>query len=81
MHCRDGGISVALGLALAFATPALVRSQTSGSQGVAASDGPGDAASWTTGNKLAVGVLCRREQQGLVHGCERDHERDLLSAP
>ena len=56
MHCRDGGISVALGLALAFATPALVRSQTSGSQGVAASDGPGDAASWTTGNKLAVGT-------------------------
>ena len=41
---------------MTFATPALVQSQTSDSQGAAASDGPGGAASWTTGNKLAVGT-------------------------
>jgi glucoamylase len=44
------------GLSLTFATPTLVQSQTSDSHGVAASDGPGGAASWTTGNKLAVGT-------------------------
>jgi glucoamylase len=56
MRCKHSGLNVALGLALAFATPALVQSQTSGSQGVTASDGPGGTASWTTGNKLAVGA-------------------------
>src|ERR1700692_2220234 len=56
MRCRDRGLSVALGLSLTFATPALVRSQTSDSHSVAANDGPGGAASWTTGNKLAVGT-------------------------
>src|SRR6202051_5108363 len=56
MRCRDRGLRVALGLSLTFATPALVQSQTSDSHGVAASDGPGGAASWTTGNKLAVGT-------------------------
>ena len=50
----DAGLSVALGLSLTFATPALVQSQT-GAQSAAASDGPGGRASWTTGNKLAVG--------------------------
>jgi glucoamylase len=53
---NDLGLTVALGLTLAFATPALAQSQTSDSHGVAASDGPGGAASWTTGNKLAVGA-------------------------
>ena len=52
----DVGLSVALGLALTFATPALVQSQTPDAQRAAASDGPGGAASWTTGNKLAVGT-------------------------
>ena len=52
----DVGLSVALGLALIFATPALVQSQTPDGQTAAASDGPGGAASWTTGNKLAVGT-------------------------
>jgi hypothetical protein len=47
---------VALGVVLAFASPALAQSQSSDSQGLAASDGPGSAASWTTGNKLAVGA-------------------------
>jgi glucoamylase len=47
---------VALGLVLAFTSPALAQSQSSDSQGLAASDGPGSAASWTTGNKLAVGA-------------------------
>jgi glucoamylase len=53
MRCRDRGLRVALGLSLTFATPALVQSQT---QSAVASDGPGGAASWTTGNKLAVGT-------------------------
>jgi glucoamylase len=52
----DVGLSVALGLALIFATAALVQSQTPHAQSAAASDGPGGAASWTTGNKLAVGT-------------------------
>ncbi len=47
---------VALGVVLAFASPALAQSQPSDAQGLAASDGPGGAASWTTGNKLAVGT-------------------------
>ncbi len=55
MRCNDV-LTVALGLTLAFATPTLVQSQTSGVATVAASDGPGGAASWTTGNKLAVGA-------------------------
>jgi glucoamylase len=52
----DVGLSVALGLALIFATPALVQAQTPDAQSGAANDGPGGAASWTTGNKLAVGT-------------------------
>src|ERR1700720_669229 len=56
MRCRDRGLRVALGLSLIFATPALVQSQTPDGQTAAASDGPGGAASWTTGNKLAVGT-------------------------
>ena len=56
MRCNAGGRGVALSLALALATPALVQSQTSAAQGGAASDGPGGPAAWTTGNKLAVGA-------------------------
>ena len=56
MRCNNVGRSVALGLGLALATPALVQSQTSDTQGVAASDGPGGQAAWTTGDKLAVGA-------------------------
>ena len=56
MRCRDRGLRVALGLSLTFTTPAMVQSQTLDAQGVAASDGPGGASSWTTGNKLAVGT-------------------------
>jgi len=56
MRSNDVGLAVALGLALVLATPALVQSHTSDTQGVAASDGPGGPASWTTGNKLAVGA-------------------------
>jgi len=52
----DVGLSVALALALIFATPTLAQSQTPDAQGAAATDGPGGAASWTTGNKLAVGT-------------------------
>ena len=52
----DVGLSVALGLALIFATAARVQSQSPEAQSGAASDGPGGAASWTTGNKLAVGT-------------------------
>jgi glucoamylase len=56
MGYDDMGLAVALGLALVLAAPALVQSQTSGVATVAAGDGPGGAASWTTGNKLAVGA-------------------------
>jgi glucoamylase len=52
----DVELAVALGLALAFATPTLVQSQPSDGHGVAATDGPGGSAAWTTGNKLAVGA-------------------------
>ncbi len=54
MRCKAVGRGVALGLALALATPALVQSQTPGAAQTA-SDGPGGAAAWTTGDKLAVG--------------------------
>ena len=47
---------VALGVVLAFASPALAQSQPSDAPGLVASDGPGGPASWTTGNKLAVGA-------------------------
>ena len=56
MRCRDCGLRVALGSALTLATPALVQSQTPDAHSAVASDGPGGAASWTTGNKLAVGA-------------------------
>src|SRR5258707_15325700 len=51
--CR---LRVALALALILATPAFAHSQTPDAQGLAATDGPGGASSWTTGNKLAVGT-------------------------
>jgi glucoamylase len=47
---------VALGLVLAFASPALAQSQLSDAPGLVASDGPGGGASWATGNKLVVGT-------------------------
>jgi glucoamylase len=53
---RSRGLRFALALALIFATPALAQSQTPDAQDAAATDGPGGAASWTTGNKLAVGT-------------------------
>src|ERR1700722_11577932 len=56
MRTRNVFEGVALGLVLAFTSPALAQSQPSDSQDLAASDGPGSAASWTTGNKLAVGA-------------------------
>jgi glucoamylase len=56
MRCRDRGLRVALGLSLTFPTPAFVQSQTPDAHSAVASDGPGGAASWTTGNKLAVGT-------------------------
>ncbi len=56
MRSNDVGLAVALGSALVLATSALVQSQTSDTQSVAASDGPGGQAWWTTGNKLAVGA-------------------------
>jgi glucoamylase len=56
MRFRNRGLRVALALAFIFVTPALARSQTPDAPGTAATDGPGGAASWTTGNKLAVGT-------------------------
>jgi glucoamylase len=59
----DVGLSVALGLSLTFTTPALVQSQTPDAHSAVASDGPGGAASWTTGNKLAVGTSARPDSK------------------
>jgi glucoamylase len=56
VRSRNRGLRIALALALVFATSALVQSQTSCAQSATAADGPGGAASWTTGNKLAVGT-------------------------
>jgi glucoamylase len=56
VHFRNRGLRIALALALTFATPALAQSQTPDAQGATATDGPGGAASWTTGNKLVVGT-------------------------
>ena len=53
---RCAGLGIALGMVVALATPAQADSQTSGVAARAASGGPGGAASWTTGNKLAVGA-------------------------
>jgi glucoamylase len=47
---------VALSVVLAFASPALTQSKLSDAAVLVASDGPGRGASWTTGNKLAVGT-------------------------
>ena len=62
MRCNDV-LGVALGLALVLAKPALVQSQSSGVSTVAAGDGPGGAASWTTGNKLAVGTSAETDSK------------------
>jgi glucoamylase len=56
MRYKDVGRAVTLCLTLTFATPASVQPETPQSHGVAAGDGPGGPASWTTGNKLAVGA-------------------------
>ena len=45
-----------LTVAVALVASAPVKSQTIGVAGGTASDGPGVAASWTTGNKLGVGT-------------------------
>ena len=52
---RCAGLGIALGMVVALAT-SQADSQTSGVAARAASGGPGGAASWTTGNKLAVGA-------------------------
>ena len=56
MRCKDVSLGVALGIAVALVTPSLVQSQPVDTPASAASDGPGGAASWTTGNKLVVGA-------------------------
>ena len=67
MRCNDV-LSVALGLAFVLATPALVQSETTGVSPVAAGDGPGGAASWTTGNKLAVGATAGSDSKVWLSG-------------
>ncbi len=56
MRSADRMLAVALGMAVLLATPSLVLSQPADTPAAAASDGPGGPASWTTGNKLAVGA-------------------------
>ena len=67
MRCKDVGLGVALTTALVLTAPTLVRSQTSGTTAVAAGDGPGGQAAWTTGNKLAVGASADTNSMVLVH--------------
>jgi glucoamylase len=55
MGCTIVGLGIVFG-AVALVPTAPVESQTRRVAAGTASDGPGDAASWTTGNKLAVGT-------------------------
>jgi glucoamylase len=57
-RCNIAGLGIACAAVVALVALAPVASQTSPLALVAgtASDGPGDAAAWTTGNKLAVGT-------------------------
>ena len=52
MLCNIAGLGIAPVAVVALVVLAPVESQASGT----ASDGPGDTAAWTTGNKLAVGT-------------------------
>jgi glucoamylase len=58
MRCNIAGLGIACAAVVALVALAPVASQTSPLALAAgtASDGPGDAAAWTTGNKLAVGT-------------------------
>ena len=51
-RCNMVGQAIAMAALAAFVAPNPVESQTGGT----ASDGPGNPAAWTTGNKLAVGT-------------------------
>jgi glucoamylase len=63
VRSRNCRLRVALALALILATPAFAHSQTPDAQGLAATDGPGGASSWTTGNKLAVGTSASQDSK------------------
>jgi glucoamylase len=51
-RCNMVGQAIVMAVLAAFVAPNPVESQTAGG----ASDGPGNPAAWTTGNKLAVGT-------------------------
>jgi len=72
-------------LALVFVTALVIsllaESQPSSVAGGTASDGPGDAASWTTGNKVAVGTSADTASKVWFTVAKGGHDRDLLSAP
>jgi glucoamylase len=55
-RCNIAGLGIVFAAVAALVVSAPVESQTSGPAGETASDGPGDTAAWTTGNKLAVGT-------------------------
>ena len=81
MRCNAVGRGVALGLALALATPALVQSQTVWRAGPGRRRRSRRPRRLDDGKQARRRRFCRRQQQGLVYGGERDHERGLLSAP
>src|SRR2546426_3851242 len=56
MRCNIAGLGIAFAAVVALVASAPVASQTSHLAAGTASDGPGDTAAWTTGNKLAVGT-------------------------
>ena len=56
MRRKIAGMGIAFAAVVALAASAPVESQTSSLAAGSASDGPGDTAAWTTGNKLAVGT-------------------------
>ena len=62
------GLGIVFAASVALMAPALVTPCETAFAAGTASDGPGDAAAWTTGNKLAVGTSADTTQQGLVHG-------------
>jgi hypothetical protein len=55
VRCNIAGLRIALATLVALVVSALVKPDETALAAGTASDGPGVAASWTTGNKLAVG--------------------------
>jgi glucoamylase len=60
VRCKFPGLRTAVATLMALVASALDETQETASAAGTASDGPGDVASWTTGNKLAVGTSAEK---------------------